>query len=297
MKYPSMRVLTFVLAVVGSCRVAGVASFSSTRSSQPTRRPFWRIQAVNDNPTESSDDRQVQAERPIRKPGGVSQSRKSFLQSSLVAAVGATGALLPSGQPSLALDPNKGETTVFKTPSGLKYIDLVEGTGPTPKYGQLLSFQYTSYIKLPDTTDNPNQKPQQYDSSNGFVTKHGNGRLIPGLDEGLHTLKVGGVRRLLIPPKLGYVDIGLGPIPQLPWQRWKLNKLLDQMIASQGGTVVMEIKLINIMDDEADQGYYNDASLSPEEFETLKNNIQRKAAEKNAAKQQEPSVTVPNNIV
>lgn len=177
---------------------------------------------------------------------------------------------------------SSGAKTVFKTPSGLKYIDLIPGTGPTPQYGQLVTFQYTSYIKLPDTTSKPNQKPQQFDSST-FVTKHGNGRLIPGLDEGLHTLKVGGTRRLLIPPKLGYVDIGLGPIPSMPWDRWKLNGLLDDMIAAQGGTVVVQVKLLSVFDDEADQGYYNDASLTPEEFETLKGNLQRKAAAANAA--------------
>ena len=45
--------------------------------------------------------------------------------------------------------PGEGETVMYKTGSGLKYIDIVEGTGPTPRYGQLLSISYKGYVKLP----------------------------------------------------------------------------------------------------------------------------------------------------
>lgn len=110
--------------------------------------------------------------------------------------------------------------------------------------------------------------------------------MIPGLDEGLHTLQVGGTRRLLIPPKLGYIESGLGPMPPYPWQRNRLNQLLDDMIRLRGGTLIVEVTLLAVGDDDADQGYYQDDSLSPEDFETLKNNIQRKAAAAAAMEQQ-----------
>ena len=147
--------------------------------------------------------------------------------------------------------------------SGLKYIDIEVGSGPTPNYGQLVSIQYTSYIKLPASSNDPSPKPQKYDSQPSYLLKHGNGRTIAGLDEGLHTLRKGSTRRLLIPPKLGYVDVGLGPIPGYPWDRWRLNSLLDQMVELRGGTVVIEVKLMSAFDDEADQSYYQDSSLSP----------------------------------
>lgn len=163
---------------------------------------------------------------------------------------------------------------MFKTNSGLKYYELQEGIGSTtPQYGQLCSIQYTGYLKLP--TDD---KPQQFDSKSSFLIKHGNGRMIAGLDEGLHTLKVGGKRRLIIPPKLGYVQSGLGPIPEYPWNRWRLNNLLNQMITQRGGNLVFDIQLLSIIDDEADQGYYQDESPTPEEFEKLKLNFQQSNA-------------------
>ena len=166
---------------------------------------------------------------------------------------------------------------LFQLPSGLKYIDLKEGTGPTPLYGQLCSISYKGYVKLPASKENANPQPQLFGQSSGYLIKHGNGRMIPGLDQGLHTMRPGGTRRLIIPAKLGYVTTGLGPLPPSPWNRYRLNSLLDDMVRLQGGNLVFEVTLLSVIDDEADQGYYNDASLSPEDFEALRINIQRKA--------------------
>jgi hypothetical protein len=88
-------------------------------------------------------------------------------------------------------------------------------------------------------------------------------------------MKVGGLRRIIIPPKLGYVDLGLGPIPESPLSRYKLNRLLEQMVASKNGQIIFDVYLRNAFDDEADQGYYNDSSLTEEEFNTLRQNIEK----------------------
>jgi hypothetical protein len=172
---------------------------------------------------------------------------------------------------------------VMKTKSGLKYLDLEPGTGPSPQYGQLVSFSYQAYVKLPSSKNNPNPKPELYETVPAYLIKHGNGRTIAGLDEGLHTMKVGGKRRLLIPPKLGYVDSGLGPLPEYPWDRRKLNRLLSQMVEVAGGTLIFEVQLLSVLTDEADQGYYQDDSLSPEDFQTLRDNLQKNLLDKRAA--------------
>lgn len=164
---------------------------------------------------------------------------------------------------------------VFKTGSGLKYIELEEGkvgdSSKTPQYGQLCVISYTAYLQLPK--DN---KKTKFASQSGFVLKHGNGKLIAGLDEGLHTMKRGGQRRLIIPPKLGFVAGGLGPIPEMPWERSALNRLLTEMVEQRGGNLIYDVKLERFFDDEADQGYYGDDEISPEEFAELNRRLNRK---------------------
>lgn len=98
-------------------------------------------------------------------------------------------------------------------------------------------------------------------------------------------MKEGGTRRILIPPKLGFVDIGLGPLPESPWNRGKLNRLLDQMIELSGGTLIYEVTLKSIIIDEADQGYYQDESLSPEEYAKFRDTMQQQAMEERLAQQ------------
>jgi len=132
-----------------------------------------------------------------------------------------------------------------------------------------------AYVKLPATIENTKPKRKLFDSDKGYLLKHGNGRLIPGLDEGLHTMKMGGIRRLIIPPKLGYVSVGLGPIPEYPLARYTLNRLLDKMVDMKGGNFVFDVEIKSIIEDEADQGYYNDDSLTPEEFQILRTNLEK----------------------
>lgn len=163
--------------------------------------------------------------------------------------------------------------TLFKTKSGLQYIDLIEGTGPSPKYGNFVSIAYIAYIKLPDAKGKT-FKLDEFDSDKGYLIKHGNGRTVPGLDEGLHTMKVGGKRRIIVPPKLGYITSGLGPIPVGPIGRWKLNHSIDRMVELKGGNTIFDVEMKSIMEDEADQGYYDDESLSPEDFNTLRKNLE-----------------------
>jgi hypothetical protein len=180
----------------------------------------------------------------------------------------------PDPKPQLS---DEGGVTLYSSKSGLKYIILKEGTGPSPKYGQFVKIAYTSYIKLPDV-DGVRSKLEKYDEDSQYLIKHGSGRMIPGLDEGLHTMKVGEKRRIIIPPKLGYIGPGvLGPLPDSPWGRYKLNRLLEDMIEAKGGNVVMDVELKNVITDEADQGYYEDESLSPDDFNKLRFNLQEKA--------------------
>jgi hypothetical protein len=91
------------------------------------------------------------------------------------------------------------------TASGLKYVDLVEGTGQTPQAGQTVTVHYTGMLQ------NGTKFESSLDSGRPFSFPIGRGSVIKGWDEGLMTMKVGGKRRLIIPPKLGYGAQGQPP--------------------------------------------------------------------------------------
>ena len=97
-----------------------------------------------------------------------------------------------------------GEPTV--TSSGLKFIDTVVGTGATPATGQTVVVDYTGWLS--DGT--------KFDSSldegrTPFEFVLGAGKVIAGWEEGLATMKVGGKRRLILPPELAYGASGNPP--------------------------------------------------------------------------------------
>ena len=91
------------------------------------------------------------------------------------------------------------------TPSGLKYTELVDGTGPTPQRGQTLTVHYTG------TLVNGFKFDSSRDRGTPMEFKFGVQPMIKGWDEGLATMKVGGRRKLVVPPALGYGPQGRPP--------------------------------------------------------------------------------------
>jgi FKBP-type peptidyl-prolyl cis-trans isomerase len=91
------------------------------------------------------------------------------------------------------------------TPSGLQYVDEVEGTGASPKPGQNVTVHYTGTLLDGTKFDSSVDKGQPYKFRLGVVP------LIKGWEEGLMTMKVGGKRRLIIPPNIGYGAEGSPP--------------------------------------------------------------------------------------
>ena len=108
-----------------------------------------------------------------------------------------------------ASDPqDKKDEKVITTKSGLKYVELKEGTGDEAKTGQTVEVHYTGWLK--DGTKFDSSK----DRNKPFEFKLGAGKVIKGWDEGVAGMKVGGTRKLIIPPELGYGKRGYpGAIP------------------------------------------------------------------------------------
>jgi peptidylprolyl isomerase len=91
------------------------------------------------------------------------------------------------------------------TPSGLKYTDEVVGTGASPRPGQTAVVNYTGTLTDGTKFDSSLDRGRPYE----FPV--GRGVVIKGWDEGVATMKVGGKRRLVVPPALGYGERGNPP--------------------------------------------------------------------------------------
>ena len=88
----------------------------------------------------------------------------------------------------------------------LKYEDLKEGKGDEAKKGDVVQVHYTGWLT------NGNKFDSSVDRKKPFEFKLGAGKVINGWDEGVAGMKVGGKRKLTIPPELGYGARGAGDV-------------------------------------------------------------------------------------
>ncbi len=108
-----------------------------------------------------------------------------------------------------------------RSATGLYTHDITTGTGEAATAGNLVTVHYTGW--LPDGL--------QFDSSRGggpFQFNLGAGEVIPGWDEGVAGMRVGGRRQLVIPPDLAYAERGAGGV--IP----------------PGATLVFDVELLNV---------------------------------------------------
>lgn len=98
-----------------------------------------------------------------------------------------------------------GGGSEITTASGLKYVDHVVGTGASPSPGKQVTVHYTGTLENGQIFDSSRKEGGQ-----PFTFAIGTGSVIKGWDEGVMTMKVGGKRKLIIPPNLGYGARGAG---------------------------------------------------------------------------------------
>ena len=132
---------------------------------------------------------------------------REFSRRSALATFAATTAVFTG---VLILAESADAQNAVTTPSGLKYIDVKAGTGAAPKTGQTCVMHYTGWLY------EGGKKGARFDSSvdrgQPFEFPLGKGQVIPGWDEGVATMKVGGKRTLIVPPDLGYGSSGAGGV-------------------------------------------------------------------------------------
>ena len=106
---------------------------------------------------------------------------------------------MPALAPSLEIDTTK----LTKTESGLRMLDVTVGKGAVAEAGKKITVHYTLY--QPDGTKTESSR----DGGEPFSFELGSGQVIRGWDEGVAGMKVGGRRKLVVPPDMAYGDATL----------------------------------------------------------------------------------------
>ncbi|HEY89320.1 MAG TPA: FKBP-type peptidyl-prolyl cis-trans isomerase [Thermoflexia bacterium] len=95
---------------------------------------------------------------------------------------------------------------VITTDSGLQYVELKVGAGESPVMGDTVVVHYIGWLADGTKFDSSVDRGEPFDFQIGM------GRVISGWDEGVATMKVGGNRKLIIPPELAYGADGIGEV-------------------------------------------------------------------------------------
>lgn len=121
------------------------------------------------------------------------------------------------------------------TPSGLRYFDLLPGTGEEAVDGSLVSVYYSSRlgglngIKIVSMFDDANAVP--------LVLRVGDKRVVPGVSEALNGMRVGGKRRAVVPPGIAYKNPDMIPAVTEFFARRRLLSVLE---TNRNATIVFE---------------------------------------------------------
>ncbi len=100
---------------------------------------------------------------------------------------------------------SSNDTTGASTSGTLGIEDLVVGSGPTAAVGDVVTVNYVG------TLTNGTKFDSSYDRGQPYVFRLGVGAVIAGWDQGVPGMRVGGKRRLTIPPSLAYGSAGYPP--------------------------------------------------------------------------------------
>ncbi len=106
----------------------------------------------------------------------------------------------------------------WTTESGLEVIEIVEGTGGIPTDGDIVSIHYTGWYLDGDEFDNTEKlgKPRRF--------LMGRQQLLPGLEEGVATMRKGGKRVFILPPRLAFGEAGQpGVVPPDTWVKFEVE--------------------------------------------------------------------------
>lgn len=124
---------------------------------------------------------------------------------------------------------------IVKTSSGLQYFDLASGAGTEANEGDTVIVNYTSRlrglngIKVASSFDDPSSPP--------FVFRVGAADVVPGVNEAVRGMRVGGKRRAVLPPQIAYASPDMKPAVTEFFARRRLLSVLE---TNRDATIVFE---------------------------------------------------------
>ena len=119
---------------------------------------------------------------------------------------------------------------VVTYPDGLQYVDLTAGAGDVAESGMNITVQYTGWL----STGGPPFDSSRNPGSTAFTVQIGVGNVVPGWDEGIPGMKVGGKRKLIIPGALGYGTAG------------QTDPNTGAVIIPPNATLVFDVELLSV---------------------------------------------------
>jgi len=155
----------------------------------------------------------------------IQKSVSGAVSCAIIAVLLAAGSLsaLPGIAKARQTEPTPAPTPQeIVTPSGLRYRDLQVGEGAEAAKGKTVEVHYTGWLE-----DNTKFDASQ-DPSHPFTFRIGIDDVIQGWHQGITGMKVGGRRRLVVPPELGYGKSGMG------------------RIVPPNATLIFEVELVNV---------------------------------------------------
>lgn len=141
-----------------------------------------------------------------------------------------------------------------ETSSGLQYKDFKVGSGPNPKMGDTVVVDWDGYTigyygRIFEARNKTKGGSFEGDDKDFYKFILGSGQVIPAFEEAISSMAVGGIRRIIVPPELGYPDNDYnkkGPSPMT----FSGQRALDFVLRNQGlidKTLLFDIELLKII--------------------------------------------------
>ena len=148
----------------------------------------------------------MRSARAKRRAARVRNQRIAIIVVALILIIAVAAYFIAMNQKEKDLALESIPTDMITTATGLQYQDLVVGNGAEAKAGEVVRVHYTGWLEDGTKFDSSLDRGQPFEFTLGL------GKVIQGWDEGVAGMKVGGKRKLVIPPDLAYGSSGAGSV-------------------------------------------------------------------------------------